>query len=102
MRDSNGFLVTKIGLASFVTKVNVPKRPMECILIDFSKTTSNKLRSSIFCFYVFPCFCKRSCVVGKFKFHLIARVKKPLKSVFGRKGLKAQMQRHITAAKQKA
>jgi hypothetical protein len=32
-------------------------------------------------------FLKRYCVVGLFVFYAIARVKKPLKSVFGRKGL---------------
>jgi hypothetical protein len=33
-------------------------------------------------------FLKRCCVVGSFAFHAIARVKKPLKSVFGGKGLR--------------
>jgi hypothetical protein len=40
LRDSNGFSVAKIVVASFVTHFDVVKPPIGWMLIHFSKTTS--------------------------------------------------------------
>jgi hypothetical protein len=55
--------IRQISTRQFWLHFDVVEPPIGCLLIHFSKSTSNKLPNHLFCFYIWPCFCKKYCQV---------------------------------------